>query len=421
MRRVLEKLAHERKDKEEHFQKRLKELKEKANQIADEKSILRLNSLVLRLENLLKEKEELESEKGRGTFFPFLKKRKLESRVDTFYSQTIHVFRELQSLIEKETQRVKDISALTTDLFELNLSLMDAKDREWDALGSNHVGMIFKSMEWRVDKLQAVYEDTKALMKTFLFLKKELEYLLQTLEEKKTPSPSSIKRILYPLEDWRYAGFENRFRGSEEEVKKQQSQYLVYFIKKGKVLDLGCGRGEFLELLEENGIEAEGIDLNEQMIEICKEKGLKCQKGDILEKLSEFKDESLSGIFSSQVVEHLSSSYLKSLIELAYFKLAPSCYIVLETINPTSVFSLVEIYFLDPFHKRPIHPHALKFLLEGAGFEKVEIKYSSPLEKESLQELPQENEFTSILNQNLDKLNALLFAPTNYAAIGLKP
>jgi O-antigen chain-terminating methyltransferase len=223
---------------------------------------------------------------------------------------------------------------------------------------------------------------------------------------------------LEPLEDWRYAGFENRFRGNEEEVKKQQTSYLPYFNKKGKVLDLGCGRGEFLELLEQNGIEAVGIDINDQMIDVCLEKGLQCQKGDLLEKLREVSDCSLSGIFSSQVIEHLPPSYLKRMVDLSYFKLAPSSYIVLETINPTSVFSLVQIYFLDLSHQKPIHPQAIKFLMESAGFEEVEIKYSSPKEEEKLNELQGADEISSILNQNIDKLNKLLYAPSNYAAIG---
>ena len=186
------------------------------------------------------------------------------------------------------------------------------------------------------------------------------------------------------------------------------------------MLDLGCGRGEFIEILEENGIEAEGIDINGQMIEICRDKGLNCQKADILKKLAEYEDSTLGGIFSSQVIEHLFPSYLRRMIELAYFKLSPASHIVLETINSASVFSLVQIYFLDLSHQKPVHPQTLKFLLESTGFEKVEIKYSFPLEKEKLQDLPGSDEFTSILNQNIDNLNKLLYAPPNYAAIGLK-
>jgi O-antigen chain-terminating methyltransferase len=139
-----------------------------------------------------------------------------------------------------------------------------------------------------------------------------------------------------------------------------------------------------------------------------------------LEKLAEWEDNSLSGIFSSQVIEHLPPPYLQRLVEMAYFKLAPSSYMVLETINPTSVFSLVQIYFLDLSHQKPLHPQAVKFLMESAGFEEVEIKYSSPMDEERLQELPAADKNSSILNQNIDKLNKLLYSPSNYAAIGKK-
>jgi O-antigen chain-terminating methyltransferase len=108
-------------------------------------------------------------------------------------------------------------------------------------------------------------------------------------------------------------------------------------------------------------------------------------------------------------------------VELSYFKLAPSTYFVLDTVNPASVFSLVQIYFLDISHQTPVHPQALKFLLESSGFEQVEIQFSAPLEKEKLQELPGADEIASILNQNIDKLNKLLYAPANFAVIGKKP
>lgn len=356
MRRIIEKLAHERKQKEDEFSRKLKELKKKSQE---------------------------------SSTFP--------------------------------SSRLNELLSSLTDLIELEASLADAKDREWDALGSNHVGMIFKSMEWRVDKLAAEYKDVKILMKKFLHLKEKLNQLLLTLETKKSPSPSQVKEFLEPLEDWRYAGFENRFRGYEEEVKKQQACFLPYFKKYGPVLDLGCGRGEFLEMLNENGIDAVGIDINDAMVETCREKGLRCQKGDLLEKLAEFKDGALGGIFSSQVVEHLPPQYLSRMVELAYFKLAPSAPLILETVNPTSVFSFIQIYLLDLSHQKPIHPQALKFLVESAGFENIEIKYSSPLEEERLQELPTHDDLAATLNQNIDKLNKLLYAPANYAVIGHKP
>jgi O-antigen chain-terminating methyltransferase len=311
----------------------------------------------------------------------------------------------------------KDFAASLEGLVRQLMDLVDAKDKEWDALGSNHVGLIFKSLEWRVDKLAAESEDAKLLMKKFITLRERLDDLLAALEEKRPPQPEEVRSILEPLEDWRYAGFENRFRGREEEVKKQLQGYVACFPKSGAVLDLGSGRGEFLELLREAGIEAAGVDANGQMVDICTEKGLRCEKGDLLEKLAERPDGSLGGVFSSQVIEHLSPQYLKRLIELCRRKLAPQGILVFETVNPLSVFALVQVYYLDLSHRNPIHPQALKFMLEASGFEDVEIKYSAPLERERLQALPGADDRTALLNRNIDSLNELLFAPVNYAAI----
>lgn len=420
MRRIIEKLVQQRKEKEEDFSKKLEEIKDKSKEFHDIKGSLRFQQLFSSLEEILEPKGKKPVEKRGRLLPPFSKASKKGSFQEIFNQQVFLILFEFKNALEQNLSQTKELISSFTDIIQLNAALTDAKDKEWDALGNNHVGMIFKSMEWRVDKLAAAYEDANLLMKKFLLLKENLNQLLSVLQEKRMPSPPQVKEILQPLEDWRYAGFENRYRGSEQEIKKQQASYVSYFKKGGKVLDLGCGRGEFIEILEENGIEAEGIDINGQMIEICRDKGLNCQKADILKKLAEYEDGTLGGIFSSQVIEHLSPSYLRRMIELAYFKLSPASHIVLETINSASVFSLVQIYFLDLSHQKPVHPQTLKFLLESTGFEKVEIKYSFPLEKEKLQDLPGSDEFTSILNQNIDNLNKLLYAPPNYAAIGLK-
>lgn len=324
----------------------------------------------------------------------------------------------------KERAPALDPGALAgalTGILELQNALTDAKDKEWDALASNHTGMIFKSMEWRVDKLAATSDDAALLIKKFVLLKDQLNRLLAVLEEKKLPSSAEIKEIAGPLEDGIYTGFENRFRGSEEDVKRQQAPHLIHFRPGGKILDLGCGRGEFLELLKQNGFEGFGVDGNSRMVDICEEKGLNGRKADLVEALAAWPDSSLDGIFSSQVIEHLPPAYLKKMIELGRAKLAPGGVILLETVNPASVFALVHIYFLDLTHQRPVHPQALKFLLEAAGFEGVEIKYSAELGAERLQALPAADEASSILNRDIDRLNELLFAPANYAAVGRKP
>ena len=410
MRRTLERLAKERQRSEDEFLQTVASVQKQTADLQNQLESLNIRPLYSRLEELLTES----AHRGKG----LVRGKKGEAEGD-FNAQVVRVLGEMKEALEGNLELSRTLVTSLGDLSRKGLGLVEAKDKEMDALGSNHVGLIFKSMEWRVDKLAALYEDVSILMKTFMLTKEKLSALLATLETENKPDPGQVKELLTPLEDWRYTGFENRFRGSSENIRMQQIPYLDYF-SEGKVLDLGCGRGEFLSLLGEKGLEAEGVDLNDQMLEGCRERGLRGRKQDILEALGGYEDGSLGGIFSSQVIEHLLPDYLARLVELCYFKLAPSGRIVLETVNPLSVFALVHVYFLDSSHQKPVHPQALKFLLESAGFEEVEIVYSQPFEEERLQEIAAEDETGTILNRNIDKLNALLYAPANYAAVGLK-
>lgn len=412
MKRTLEKLNRNRLEKENELKQRLQDIKSKLKQ--DSLKFDRIQNSLSRLEEQLNQKKKTPSKK------PLLKKHRGQSGEISADSAILSALKQISRSLNQQNQETREWCSGCVSLVETAAELMEAKDREWDALGSNHVGMIFKSLEWKMEKLSDSYEDANLLMKKFLRVKEELDRLLAVLEKGPSPSPEQIRKLAGPIEDFKYAGFENRFRGWETKVKQQQEDYVPYFNTRLPVLDLGCGRGEFLQLLREKGIPARGIDVNDQMVEICRDKGLDCRKADIIETLYEQEDYSLGGIFSSQVIEHLSPSYLKRMVELSYFKLAPSGCMILETINPASVFSLVEIYFLDLSHKNPVHPQTLRFLLESSGFKEVKIEYSVPLKEERLTEVPGKDDRDLILNENIGKLNRLLYAPSNYAGIAVK-
>ena len=418
MRRTIEKLAKERTDQEREFLEGLDRLQNQIGRLDSRINELNLPSLLADLEKFLKEDNFSSPEKGKRSR-RFTDKEALQ-RQQEFNRRTVAVLSKFFAFFSDHIKTVRTLSEEIGGILKRGPALIDAKDREWDAQGSNHVGLIFKSMEWRVDKLAASYEDANLLMKRFILLRDKLDGLLGQIEDHRTPDPSLVRDVFEPLEDWSYAGFENRYRGSAADVRSQQETYLSHFKGDRPVIDLGCGRGEFLEMLHEKGIPARGVDGNSQMIEICRDKGLMCEKGDILEILDAVKDGSLGGIFSSQVIEHLSPPYLKQLVGAAFRKLGASAPLILETINPTSVFALVRIYFLDLTHQRPVHPQALQFLMESFGFEEVSLVYSAPLKEDRLEDLPAGGETTAVLNRNIDKLNALLYAPSNYAAIGWK-
>jgi 2-polyprenyl-3-methyl-5-hydroxy-6-metoxy-1,4-benzoquinol methylase len=224
-----------------------------------------------------------------------------------------------------------------------------------------------------------------------------------------------------------YYVFEERFRGSRESILQHQKNFINYFENCTNVLDIGCGRGEFLELAKEKGINARGIDIEEDMINFCESKGLDVELKDALEALEEIDDKSLDGIFVSQVVEHLSPDYLINLLNLCNRKMKYGFYIIVETVNPLSLYSLANFY-IDLSHIKPVHPETLKFLLNIVGFREVETKFLSPVSSElKLKKLPDLDDITEkskliieIYNQNIEIINNILYGAQDYAVIGKK-
>lgn len=218
---------------------------------------------------------------------------------------------------------------------------------------------------------------------------------LRTLRQRAVLAPaatteSSSQAATYEPKEFDYGRFSERFRGSEEYVKQQHRPYVARFAGKTRVLDIGCGRGEFLELLREAGIAARGIDSSDESIALCLTKGLEVEKADLFAYLAELPDESLDGIFCSQVFEHLPVSMLPSLLKLMSRKLQRGGVLLVETPNPESLAIFATHFYLDPTHQRPVPPQLLAFLLEEAGFGRIEVMYSAPAVESNpeLQELP---------------------------------
>ncbi len=320
---------------------------------------------------------------------------------------------------------------------ELN-QLMTVQDKEWDAYSNNHSSTIFKSLQWKIGKLEAEYSNIKTLLINFTALEKSLEKLINSLnqdsqdlqddQDEKTANASAkaetvqrLKEIKEQLSPYQYSDFEQRFRGGEADVKEKLKRYLPCFANTDHILDIGCGRGEFLQLLQEEGKRAEGIDISLSMLQAAQEKGLDCRKTDALENLREREDQSLGGIFSAQVIEHLQPDYLRDLVLEAFRVLKPGTPIVLETVNPLSLFALSNIYFLDVTHQKPLHPEYMRYLLESTGFGGVDILYSEEEIPERLMEIGPDQPNARAFNTNVDKLNKLLYASPVYAVTGTKP
>jgi 2-polyprenyl-3-methyl-5-hydroxy-6-metoxy-1,4-benzoquinol methylase len=231
-----------------------------------------------------------------------------------------------------------------------------------------------------------------------------------------------------------YVGFEDRFRGSEQEIGARLEAYVPYFAGQSHVLDIGCGRGEFLALLKQHGVTAKGLDLNAEMIEVCRSRGLDASAGDANSYLAGLADESLGGLIAVQVIEHLEPAYLTQMLALAFDKVRPGGRIVLETINPACWVAFFESFIRDLTHVKPIHPETLQYLLQASGFSNVEIVYRAPIAPEGrLQKVtarPEHfgdtaadslTELVSSFNRNVDRLNDRMFSFQDFAAIATRP
>ena len=245
---------------------------------------------------------------------------------------------------------------------------------------------------------------------------------------RRPPPPGSLRfpqNQLESLDSHKYVGFEDRFRGSTDDIRQRVSEYLPFFQGARDVLDIGCGRGEFLALLRERGIQARGVDINSSMVDVCRQHGLDATEADALSYLRAQPDGSLGGLFAAQVVEHLEPRYLMGFLDAAFDKLRPGAPMILETINPACWYAFFESYIRDITHVRPIHPDTLTYLMIASGFQQVDIRYRAPYpDHEKLQPIaPQASlgDAVDTLNANVERLNRLLFTWLDYAAIGRRP
>ncbi len=199
----------------------------------------------------------------------------------------------------------------------------------------------------------------------------------QALRDTREQMNALVRQIESP-QDFDYAGFEDRYRGSEENILDLlKTRYLPHFAKCKRVVDLGCGRGEFLSVLKGSGIDSFGVDMDSDMIARCAVRGLNVEEGDAIDYIASAKPGEVDGIMCSQVVEHISSQDLIRLVNGAYNALPQGGMLAIETINPLSLSAYRFSYPMDITHRRFVHPFTLKFLLESVGFSKVELCFYS--------------------------------------------
>lgn len=210
-----------------------------------------------------------------------------------------------------------------------------------------------------------------------------------------------------------YTAFEDKFRGSEKMIVNRQKYYLPRFKKstvdfgKTPVLDIGSGRGEFIQLLESNAIDSVGLDINHDMVARSKGKGLIAVQGDALSHLRQAKSRQYGAITGFHIVEHIPFNVLLRIFVEAHRALAQDGFVLFETPNPESLIVGSTTFYMDPSHLHPVPPALLAFTLEFCGFRNVEILRLHPDER--------------LKKPGLTKdARELLYGPRDYAVIGYK-
>jgi O-antigen chain-terminating methyltransferase len=253
----------------------------------------------------------------------------------------------------------------------------------------------------------------------------ELEERVLRLERaarRPSDKPGTVPSGDTPQPELDYFAFEARMRGSTSDVRERQQAYVDDFRDAAPVLDVGCGRGEFLGLLREAGIEARGVDRDPDMVSFCRAEGLDVEQADAIAYLAGLDYASLGGIFAAQVVEHLRPPALVRLFEHAAAKLRPSGVLVAETVNPLALGALKN-YFADLTHAQPLVPETLVLLARQAGFARADVRFlNEPPPEERLRpvELPGEPAFDDArlaLAANVARLNDVIFGPQDYALV----
>jgi O-antigen chain-terminating methyltransferase len=264
----------------------------------------------------------------------------------------------LVATARKVAEHEEEIASLVTREQDLSAELSDLEETIEDSLA------------WLIESHKKISHQFDAQQRQQAVLGRQLR---EHLSNKSLSIQDLEKRP--PLDDL-YASFEDQFRGDTEEIKSRLQVYLPIIRKanpNSHFLDVGCGRGEWLEVLRDAGMQGYGIDQNSVVVARCREKDLNVMQADAITHLQSLADASLDFITGFHIVEHISFDDLITLLDQMLRVLKPGGGVILETPNPENFMVGSCTFYTDPTHRHPIPSPTLKFLLDSRGFTRTEV------------------------------------------------
>lgn len=249
--------------------------------------------------------------------------------------------------------------------------------------------------------------------------------LTMLLEEarKRLPDPLDEQQLVTMAEEEKHAldalylSLEDQFRGSREEIKERLRTYLP-IIKEANlgthempILDVGCGRGEWLELAKEEDLQAQGVDINRVLVDYCRDRGLEVIERDVISYLQTISDASLGAVTGFHIIEHLPFDVVVKLMDEIVRVLRPGGLAILETPNPENVLVGSHTFYLDPTHRNPLPSAVVKLIAEARGLCRVEVINLHPLDPYKIEDAGLEI---------TKRFNEYFYGPQDYAIIGRK-
>lgn len=363
---------------------------------------------------------------------------------------TVHQTQAISQRLEGQEQRVSEKLAESGRQVSERLTEQDRQVSEKLAEQDRQISRRFEEQDRQFE--EKINGQKEELAAGFTEIQSRLEAILSALRQQKAEADGQIRDLSGQIErlaseneqlrvrlkkienlptddDEFYHQFEEKFRGSEDLIRDRLRVYVPVIQQylpdwsKCRFVDVGSGRGEWLDILRENGAEDYvGVDLNGRQNALCEARGHKVVQMDCIQYLAAQPEHSVDLISGFQIIEHLCLSDLMELLRQSYRALKPGGVILFETPNPKNLMVGADSFYFDPSHKRPLDPSLTSFLVEWCGYSHVQCLDANSHPLSARIEIPEWNKSADKLHlvQEFNDLKWLMYGPQDYAVIGVK-